>query len=162
MGIFFSSRGISLGSASSAGALPRPAIQAVIAPKPFAPEAGVRTRIGLGHGGCCHSNRWIRFPRSAEGRIKARNRTIEDWFAWIRDGHVVLPCFQRFEAWGWWQVEGILENILRRPPLPVGALLTLEVGDEIPFHARPISGAAEPRGRPGYHLLDGQQRLTAF
>ncbi|AHD08233.1 hypothetical protein PhaeoP75_00438 [Phaeobacter gallaeciensis] len=32
--------------------------------------------------------------------MEARNRTIEDWFAWIRDGHVVLPRFQRFEAWG--------------------------------------------------------------
>lgn len=94
--------------------------------------------------------------------MEARNRTIEDWFAWIRDGHVVLPRFQRYEAWGWWQVEGILENILRRPALPVGALLTLEVGDEPPFHARPIAGAPEPQGRPGYHLLDGQQRLTAL
>ncbi|MCP1169016.1 DUF262 domain-containing protein [Limimaricola litoreus] len=94
--------------------------------------------------------------------MEARNRTIEDWFAWIRDGHIVLPRFQRFEAWGWWQVEGILENILRKPALPVGALLTLEVGEEAPFHARPISGAPEPEGRPGYHLLDGQQRLTAL
>ena len=94
--------------------------------------------------------------------MEARNRTIEDWFAWIRDGHVVLPRFQRYEAWGWWQIEGILENILRKPPLPVGALLTLEVGDEPPFHARPISGAPDPQGRPGYHLLDGQQRLTAL
>lgn len=94
--------------------------------------------------------------------MEARNRTIEDWFAWIRDGHVVLPRFQRYEAWGWWQIEGILENILRKPPLPVGALLTLEVGDEPPFHARVISGAPEPQGRPGYHLLDGQQRLTAL
>lgn len=94
--------------------------------------------------------------------MEARNRTIEDWFAWIRDGHVVLPRFQRFEAWGWWQVEGVLENILRKPALPVGALLVLEVGDEAPFHARPISGAPESGGNPGYHLLDGQQRLTAL
>ncbi|WP_081731400.1 GmrSD restriction endonuclease domain-containing protein [Phaeobacter gallaeciensis] len=63
---------------------------------------------------------------------------------------------------GWWQVQGILENILRKPALPVGALLTLEVGETPPFHARPISGAPQPQGRPGYHLLDGQQRVTAL
>jgi hypothetical protein len=94
--------------------------------------------------------------------MEARNRTIEDWFAWVRDGHVVLPRFQRYEAWGWWQVEGVLENILRKPALPVGALLVLEVGDEPPFHARPIVGAPRGEGNPGYHLLDGQQRLTAL
>ena len=94
--------------------------------------------------------------------MEARNRTIEDWFAWIRDGAVMLPRFQRFEAWGFAQVEGILENIVRRPALPVGALLILEVGDEPPFHARPISGAPTPQTRPAYHLLDGQQRLTAL
>ncbi|MER0238956.1 DUF262 domain-containing protein [Fulvimarina sp. MAC8] len=94
--------------------------------------------------------------------MEARNRTIEEWFSWIRDGNVVLPRFQRFEAWGYSQVEGILENIIRKPSLPVGALLTLEVGDTPPFLARPISGAPEPKETPRYHLLDGQQRLTAL
>ena len=45
--------------------------------------------------------------------------------AWIADGAVVLPRFQRYEAWGWWQVESLLESVLRRPSLPVGALLML-------------------------------------
>jgi hypothetical protein len=93
--------------------------------------------------------------------MEARNRKIEEWFAWIADGAVVLPRFQRYEAWGWWQVEGLLESVLRRPSLPVGALLMLEVGDEAPFHARPIVGAPKG-GKATYHLLDGQQRMTAL
>ncbi|WP_297338718.1 DUF262 domain-containing protein [Pseudophaeobacter sp.] len=93
--------------------------------------------------------------------MEARNRKIEEWFQWIADGAVVLPRFQRYEAWGWWQVEGLLESVLRRPALPVGALLMLEVGDEPPFVARPIVGAPEG-GKAFYHLLDGQQRMTAL
>lgn len=94
--------------------------------------------------------------------MEARNRTIEEWFGWVQEGRVVLPRFQRFEAWGQGQMEGILENILRRPALPVGALLILEVGHPPPFHARPIVGAPIPKSHPSYHLLDGQQRLTAL
>lgn len=93
--------------------------------------------------------------------MEARNRKIEEWFQWISDGAVVLPRFQRYEAWGWWQVEGLLESVLRRPSLPVGALLMLEVGDEPPFVARPIVGAPGG-GKASYHLLDGQQRMTAL
>lgn len=93
--------------------------------------------------------------------MEARNRTIEEWFQWIADGAVVLPRFQRHEAWGWWQVEGLLESVLRRPSLPVGALLMLEVGDEPPFSARPIEGAPDG-AKASYHLLDGQQRMTAL
>ncbi len=93
--------------------------------------------------------------------MEARNRTIEEWFAWISDGSVALPRFQRYEAWGWSQVESLLESVLRRPSLPVGALLMLEVGDEPPFKARSIVGAPDG-GKATYHLLDGQQRMTAL
>ena len=93
--------------------------------------------------------------------MEARNRKIDEWFQWISDGAVVLPRFQRYEAWGWWQVESLLESILRNPSLPVGALLMLEVGDEPPFVARPIKSAPDG-GKALYHLLDGQQRMTAL
>ena len=36
--------------------------------------------------------------------MEARNRKIEEWFQWIADGAVVLPRFQRYEAWGRGQV----------------------------------------------------------
>lgn len=93
--------------------------------------------------------------------MEARNRKIEEWFQWITDGAVVLPRFQRYEAWGYSQVESLLESVVRRPSLPVGALLMLEVGDEPPFIARPIVGAPDT-GKASYHLLDGQQRMTAL
>ncbi|OAN57234.1 DUF262 domain-containing protein [Sphingomonas sp. TDK1] len=94
--------------------------------------------------------------------MEARNKKIEDWFAMVKQGQVVLPRFQRHEAWKPTQVAGLLENILREPPLPIGALLTLEVGDEELFHSRPIVGAPEPQSKPSLHLLDGQQRMTAL
>lgn len=94
--------------------------------------------------------------------MEARTKTVEDWFAMVRAGQLTLPRFQRFEAWRPNQIEGVLENILRVPSLPIGALLVLEVGDRELFHSRPISGAPEPKGLPQMHLLDGQQRMTAL
>lgn len=94
--------------------------------------------------------------------MEARNKKIEDWFSLIKQGQVVLPRFQRHEAWRQAQVVGLLENVLRDPPLPIGALLTLEVGNEELFHSRPIVGAPKPQSKPSLHLLDGQQRMTAL
>jgi len=31
--------------------------------------------------------------------MEARNKNIEHWFAMIEQGHVLLPRFQRHEAW---------------------------------------------------------------
>ena len=94
--------------------------------------------------------------------MEARGKTIEQWFSMIEQGQIVLPRFQRHEAWKHAQITGLLENILRKPSLPVGALLVLEIGDKEPFHSRPIVGAPAPTGRPQMHLLDGQQRMTAL
>lgn len=94
--------------------------------------------------------------------MEARNKKIEDWFAMVNQGQIVLPRFQRHEAWKPAQVVGLLENILRDPQLPIGALLTLEVGEKELFHSRPIVGAPKPQSKPSMHLLDGQQRMTAL
>ena len=75
--------------------------------------------------------------------MEARTKTVEDWFAIVRDGQITLPRFQRFEAWRPNQVEGVFENILRQPSLPIGALLVLEVDDEELFVSCPISGSPE-------------------
>ena len=80
----------------------------------------------------------------------------------IRDGQITLPRFQRFEAWRPNQIEGLLENILCQPSLPIGALLILEVGDKELFISRPISGAPAQQSKPQMNLLDGQQRITAL
>jgi len=94
--------------------------------------------------------------------MEARTKTIENWFSLIDQGLITLPRFQRFEAWRPSQVQGVLENILRNPSLPIGALLVLEVGNEELFNSRPISGAPDPKSKPMINLLDGQQRLTAL
>lgn len=94
--------------------------------------------------------------------MEARNKTIEQWFSMIDQAQILLPRFQRHEAWRNSQIVGLLENILRKPSLPVGALLILEVGDKEPFHSRPIVGAPPRSGKPLMHLLDGQQRMTAL
>ena len=94
--------------------------------------------------------------------MEARTRTVEEWFSSIRQGQVTLPRFQRFEAWDRSRIQGVLENILREPSLPIGALLVLEIGDEELFHSRPIVGAPDAADKPNLHLLDGQQRMTAL
>lgn len=94
--------------------------------------------------------------------MEARSKTIEAWFSMIEQGQIRLPRFQRHEAWRTQQIAGLFENILRTPPLPVGVLLILEVGDKELFHSRPIVGAPAVNVRPSMHLLDGQQRMTAL
>ncbi|TDH35062.1 DUF262 domain-containing protein [Pseudohoeflea suaedae] len=94
--------------------------------------------------------------------MEARSKTVEQWFSMIEQGQIVLPRFQRHEAWRHAQIIGLFENVFRKPSLPVGVLLVLEIGNDEPFHSRPIVGAPEPKGRPSMHLLDGQQRMTAL
>ena len=92
--------------------------------------------------------------------MEARNRTLKDWFTRVRTGQILLPRFQRHEAWGHREITSLLESVLRG--LPTGAALTLEIGDDEPFIARPLVGAPSPTERVTEHLLDGQQRLTAL
>lgn len=80
----------------------------------------------------------------------------------IEQAQILLPRFQRHEAWRPAQIVGLLENVLRKPSLPIGALLILEVGDTELFQSRPIVGAPQRQGKPQMHLLDGQQRMTAL
>ena len=91
---------------------------------------------------------------------EARNRTIEAWMTRIRTRQVMLPRFQRFEAWGHTQVCQLFNTILQ--DLPCGVVLTLDIGDEEPFVARPIVGAPTTGEKITEHLLDGQQRMTAI
>jgi hypothetical protein len=92
--------------------------------------------------------------------MEARNRSLPDWITRIRTRQLALPRFQRMEAWGHKQVSDLLRTVLRG--LPAGAVLTLEVGDQIPFISRPMVGAPDQGERIAELLLDGQQRLTAL
>jgi hypothetical protein len=92
--------------------------------------------------------------------MDARNRSIPDWFTRIKTGQVLLPRFQRHQAWEHAEVGALLEAVLGN--LPAGAVLVLEVGEPQPFKTRPMAGAPIPTERCNEHLLDGQQRLTAL
>jgi hypothetical protein len=92
--------------------------------------------------------------------MEARNRSLPEWFSRIRSRQLLLPRFQRFEAWTYRNVTGLLDTVLRG--LPAGALLILEIGDEEPFVSRPMKGGPSEGDRVSEHLLDGQQRLTAL
>ncbi len=92
--------------------------------------------------------------------MEARNRTLPDWFTKIRTRQISLPRFQRFEAWSYHQVTGLLNTVLQE--LPAGAVLIFEIGDAEPFISRTMVGAPENGERITEHLLDGQQRLTAL
>ena len=92
--------------------------------------------------------------------MEARNRPLPEWFNRIRTGQVLLPRFQRFQAWGQSEVSGLLEAVIQG--LPVGATLVLDVGDREQFVSRPMVGAPAPTEKVSEQLLDGQQRLTAL
>ena len=91
---------------------------------------------------------------------KARDRSLGEWYEQIRTGQLKLPRFQRFEAWDRGRVVGFLNTIIQN--LPVGVTLLLEVGDKEKFISREVVSAPETGARVTEHLLDGQQRLTAF
>jgi hypothetical protein len=92
--------------------------------------------------------------------MEARNRYLPDWITRIKNRQIVLPRFQRMEAWGHNEVADLLQTVL--DGLPAGAALVLEVGDSVPFRSRPMVGAPEQGDRIAELLLDGQQRLTAL
>lgn len=90
---------------------------------------------------------------------KAQDRSLGHWYMLIQSGHLKLPRFQRMEAWDRGRVKGFLNTIIQN--LPVGVTLLLEV-DKEKFFSRYIVSAPETGVRVTEHLLDGQQRLTAF
>jgi len=91
---------------------------------------------------------------------KAQDRALGTWYVQIQSGTVKLPRFQRFEAWDRARVAGFLNTVVQN--LPVGVTLLLQVGDQEQFISRYIATAPETGARVTEHLLDGQQRLTAF
>lgn len=92
---------------------------------------------------------------------KAQDRTLGVWFQNIQQGMVKLPRFQRFEAWDRGRIASFLNTIINN--LPVGVTLALEVAGQEKFESRYIV-SADPvsPSTVTQHLLDGQQRLTAF
>lgn len=88
------------------------------------------------------------------------NRILPDWIVRIESGSLVLPRFQRGEAWDKGRIKSLFDSIINN--LPSGITLILQIGNEEPFKSRPIITAPDTRNRATEHLLDGQQRLTAI
>lgn len=91
---------------------------------------------------------------------KAQDRALGVWFHEISEGRIKLPRFQRSEAWDRSRIASFLNTIIHN--LPVGGTLALDVAGEEKFVSRYIKTAPEKVGVVTQHLLDGQQRLTAF
>lgn len=87
-------------------------------------------------------------------------RPVFEWLTEIDKRRLVLPRFQRMEAWGRSQVEELLQSVV--DGLPIGAVLLLEVTGEPDFAYRALEGAPEEGEPVREMLLDGQQRLTAL
>lgn len=92
--------------------------------------------------------------------IKATDRELAEWFSKIKSGEIKLPRFQRLGAWDVRRRESLLTVAVNN--LPLGITLILNAGDESKFVDRYLETAPETNGRITEHLLDGQQRLTAF
>ena len=93
--------------------------------------------------------------------MKAVDRPVKDWLTKIRTRQILLPRFQRYEAWASNIATDFLTSVIR--DLPVGSTLVLGVGgEELPFISREIVGAPKEGERVTELLLDGQQRLTAL
>lgn len=92
--------------------------------------------------------------------VQATDRSLSEWFTKINTGEIKLPRFQRYEAWDRRRIAGLLTSVVNN--LPLGITLILNVGDEPQFIDRYLETAPETGRRVIEHLLDGQQRLTAF
>lgn len=92
---------------------------------------------------------------------KAHDLTLAEWFGVIQTGQVKLPRFQRHQAWDPKRIQSLLETVVRN--LPLGVALVLRVSGKESFESRFLATAEPKSPSPTtMHLLDGQQRLTAF
>jgi len=92
---------------------------------------------------------------------KANNRTLNEWFDKVEKSEIRLPRFQRPEAWDRNRVCSLMNTIVHNLPLGITLLLDVDKSSE-PFVSRVLVTAPDIKNRVTEHLLDGQQRLTAF
>lgn len=79
----------------------------------------------------------------------------------IRTGKIQLPDFQRGWVWDDNRIRAIVASVSMS--YPIGAIMTMEVSDEIRFFPRFFEGVEpKPLITPDVLVLDGQQRLTSL
>lgn len=92
---------------------------------------------------------------------KANNRTLKEWFDKISNSEIRLPRFQRPEAWDKNRVASLMDTVIHNLPLGITLVLEVDKSNE-PFVSRHLITAPDDKNKVNEHLLDGQQRLTAF
>ncbi|WP_019611717.1 DUF262 domain-containing protein [Thioalkalivibrio sp. AKL7] len=94
---------------------------------------------------------------------KAHDRSLGEWFYDIQRSSIKLPRFQRMEAWDRNRIASFLDTVISNLPMGVVLILQVDGNENEKFVSRHISTAEpEKEGTVTQHLLDGQQRLTAF
>ena len=94
---------------------------------------------------------------------KAHDRSLGEWFHDIQRGSIKLPRFQRMESWDRNRITSFLDTVISNLPMGVVLILQVDGNENEKFVSRHISTAEpEKEGTVIQHLLDGQQRLTAF
>lgn len=79
----------------------------------------------------------------------------------MREGIIQLPDFQRGWIWDDNRIRAIISSVSKA--YPIGAIMTMEVGDGVRFLPRPFEGIDLPAKKaPQILVLDGQQRLTGL
>src|SRR4030042_5208525 len=79
----------------------------------------------------------------------------------IQNREMALPDFQRDFVWDPYATDELIESIISN--YPAGTLLRIKSGQQLLFQPRAFEGAPEVIGiKPGYLILDGQQRLTSL
>jgi len=79
----------------------------------------------------------------------------------IHTGKAQLPDFQRGWVWDDTHIRSLIASISRS--FPIGAVMTMAVGENVRFRPRHFEGAKEAEGKqPEVLVLDGQQRLTSM
>lgn len=92
--------------------------------------------------------------------MEAHNRQLGEWLERTINGNLMLPRFQRKEAWTYQNVERFIWAMLQGRPL--GVFLVLHVNPDNPPFATKRIRDYQRESRCTEHLLDGQQRLTAL
>lgn len=92
--------------------------------------------------------------------MEAHNRQLGEWLERTINGNLMLPRFQRKEAWTHQNVERFIWAMLQGRPL--GVFLVLHVNPDNPPFATKRIREYQRKSRCTEHLLDGQQRLTAL
>lgn len=94
---------------------------------------------------------------------KAHDRSLGEWFHDIQRGSIKLPRFQRMESWDRSRIVSFLDTVISNLPMGVVLILQVDGNENEKFVSRHISTAEQDKeGTVTQHLLDGQQRLTAF